>query len=55
MSTLPMRAPAQSKIWSLPSTVLARAAAITLTIIDVYTEAQHLAQEAQKRYPYLNV
>lgn len=55
MSTLPMRAPAQSKFWSLPSTVLARVAAFVLNVIDVYTEAQRLAQEAQKRYPYLNV
>ena len=55
MSTLRIHAPAMPKLWSLPAAILARAVAMLTTAIDVFTEAQRLAQEAQKRYPYMNM
>ena len=55
MSTLRIHAPAMPKLWSLPAAMFARAVAVLTTAVDVYIEAQQLAQAAQKRYPYLNM
>lgn len=49
MSTLPIQAPRLPAV-TLPS--FARVIAAFTTVIDVYAEAQQLAAQAHKRYPF---
>jgi len=50
MSTLEMRAPTP-KPWPAFGG-FARLAATILTVIDVFNEAQKMAHEAERRYPF---
>jgi hypothetical protein len=52
MSTLVVRAPHAPKVWLPLSSSFARIAAVVLTVIDVFSEAQRQAHEAQQRYPF---
>jgi hypothetical protein len=51
MSTLVVQVPHAPKAW-LPQSGVTRIAAIVLTVIDVFTEAQRQAHEAQQRCPF---
>jgi hypothetical protein len=52
MSTSEIRAPHAPRTWSLRNG-FARLASVVLMAIDVFTEAQRQAQEAQRRYPFI--
>lgn len=52
MSTLPVQAPSLPKFWSLTVAALSRVAAVAVGLLDSIAEAHHLAEEAQKRYPF---
>lgn len=53
MSTLETRAPvAPSKLWSLPHTVISSVAAFAVGFSESFSEAQRMAHEAQRRYPF---
>lgn len=51
MSTLEIRAPHAPKAW-LQRGAFARVASVLLTVIDVFSEAQKQAHEAQRRYSF---
>jgi hypothetical protein len=52
MSTLAIRAPHAAKARLPLSGFFTRIAAVTLMVLDVFTEAQRQAHEAQRRYPF---
>jgi len=53
MSTMETRAPAiHSKLWSLPHTVISGVAAYASMLSESFSEAQRMAREAQRRYPF---
>jgi hypothetical protein len=52
MSALVIRAPHAPKALLPLSDFFTRAAAVVLTVINVFTEAQRQAHEAQRRYPF---
>ncbi len=52
MSILETHAPAQSKLWSLPYTVLSSAALYAAAFSESYSEALRMAHDAQRRYPF---
>jgi hypothetical protein len=52
MSTLEIRAAHAPKAWLLRRG-FARAASVVLTVIEVFSEAQRQAHEAQRRYPFI--
>lgn len=51
MSTAEIRSPHAPKPWPAFGG-FARLATTVLTVIDVFAEAQRLAHEAQRRYPF---
>ena len=53
MSTLPVAAPTASKFWSLPYAALLAAGDFLVKFADSVAEARRLAEEAQKRYPFV--
>lgn len=53
MSTLDTRAPAApTKLWSLPYTVISSVASYATMLSQSFSEAQRMAREAQRRYPF---
>jgi hypothetical protein len=52
MSTLVIRAPHATKARLPLSAFFARVGAAMLIVLDVFTEAQRQAHEAQRRYPF---
>jgi hypothetical protein len=52
MSILVLRAPHAPKAWLQLSGFFTRIVAVALTLIDVFTEAQRQAHEAQQRYSF---
>ncbi len=52
MSTLETRAPAESRLWSLPHTVISSVTAYAVMLSEFFAEAQRMAREAQRRYPF---
>lgn len=53
MSTFDTRAPAvPTKLWSLPYTVISSVAAFATAFSQSFSEAQRMAREAQRRYPF---
>jgi hypothetical protein len=54
MTTLAVRAPRKAAP-SLLVRVLARVGAIAITALDVFDEAQQMALEAKRRYPFADL
>ncbi|HZD88612.1 MAG TPA: hypothetical protein VE224_00800 [Pseudolabrys sp.] len=55
MSTMETRAPVlPSKLWSLPFIVLSSVAAYAVAFSESFSEALHMAHEAERRYPFCN-
>ncbi len=53
MSILETRAPAvPSKLWSLPYTVISSVATYATMLSEAFSEAQRMAHEAHRRYPF---
>ena len=52
MSTFETRAPAPLKLWSLPLTALSSFATYAALLLESFAEAQRMAREAQRRYPF---
>jgi len=52
MTILETHAPAQSKLLSLPYTVLSSVAAYAVAFSESFSEAQRMAHAAQRRYPF---
>ena len=52
MSTMETRAPAPSTPWSLPHTVISSVLAYAKMLSESFAEAQRMAREAERRYPY---
>lgn len=53
MSTMETRAPVlPGKPWSLPATVISSVAAYAVAFSESFAEAQRMAHEAQRRYPF---
>ena len=44
--------PFLSRVWTLPSTALARASRWLTSALDVFDEAQQLARKARRRRPF---
>jgi hypothetical protein len=53
MSTLSIQAPSPSKLWALPYAALKHTGTFVLKLVDSLAEAQRLAEEAQRRYPFV--
>jgi len=53
MSTVLAHINLLGKLWALPYTILSRAGAFALAVIDIFGEAQAQAQKMQRRYPNL--
>jgi len=51
MSTLAIRTPHATKL-SPPLRVFANLASVVLTVLDVFAEAQRMACDAKRRYPF---
>jgi len=52
MSTLVVRAPHAPKLLP-PLRGIARVASVALTVLEVFSKAQHQAYEAERRYPFM--
>jgi len=53
MSTVLAQFNLLGKLWALPYTILTRAGAFALAVVDVFDEAQAQAQKMQRRFPNL--
>ena len=54
MTTLPIHAPAESKVLHWTHETLLRVKSFVHNFAEAYAEAQRLAREADKRYPFLH-
>lgn len=52
MSILETRTPTLPKLWSLPHTVLSGVTSYAKMLSESFAEAQRMAREAQRRYPF---
>lgn len=53
MSILETRAPMlPSKLWSLPHIVLSSVSSYAVALSESFADAQRMAKEAQRRYPF---
>ena len=54
MSILETRAPALPKFWSLPYAAFSSVATYAVMLVELFAEAQRMAREAERRYPFCN-
>lgn len=52
MTTLPIHAPAESKVLHWAHDALLRVKSFARNFMEAYAEAQQMAREANKRYPF---
>jgi hypothetical protein len=54
MSIVETRAPALPKMWSLPHTVLSTVTSYAVMLSQAFEDAQQMARDAHRRYPFCN-